>query len=56
MECYFEPGAGIDEKYGLIDVVFLDELGEKDRDNTFVPRRNNLTWRNSFVSGSTAYS
>lgn len=38
IEYYFEPSAGIDEKHGVLDIVFLGEFGENDRGNTFAPR------------------
>lgn len=30
IECSFEPCARIDEKHGVVDVVLLGKLGEKD--------------------------
>jgi len=37
--CSFQPRSRIDEKHGVVDIVFLGEFREKDRGNTLVPRR-----------------
>ena len=36
--CSFQPRSRIDEKHGVVDVVFLGEFREIDRGNTLVPR------------------
>ncbi len=39
VEYIFQPGSGIDENHGIVDIVFLEAFGADDRGNTFVPRR-----------------
>ncbi len=39
VECSYQSRSRIDEKHGVVDIVFLGEFREKDRGNTLVPRR-----------------
>jgi len=55
--CSFQSGSEIDEKHGVVDILFLGEFRANDRGITLFRVENSLKWRKSFVSGSTtAYS